>query len=214
MARLDYFTIIIGAICLAAAAFLVYIGINKFRTTDSDSEANSLYNDLQTYDEDDQGSYYVNQDDLTKSTTTNINSDKSSTSSNTSTTPSNDEDLEYDFLDETPKKSSTSTKGSTSSRNNTSTTTTRNTNTSTSTRTTVSDGDYMVLAGSFREKANAEQEAARLRKLGFSNTSVERFDKGTYSVILVDRFDARSGASKLKEKLATKGVDSYVKLKR
>ena len=73
-------------------------------------------------------------------------------------------------------------------------------------------GQYMVMAGSFGIKSNAEKEAERLRSLGYSNAVVEPFDRGTVYVVLADRFDdislARNAARDLKNQ---HGVDTYIK---
>lgn len=209
MGRLDYFSIIIIAICVAAAAFLVYIGIN-FR--DDDKDADALYNGMRTYDEDGkETAYTIDEDDLLESESASEPARIPSTPANTSTTPPNDEDLEYDFLDETPKSTaSTETSSNTTARSTSSNSSTSSKSSASSSR---RSGDYMVLAGSFRDAANAEREASRIRNLGFPNTSVERFDKGAFSVILVDRFSTRGSANDLKSQLSDKGVESYVKLK-
>ncbi|PSR13071.1 MAG: hypothetical protein DA408_14270 [Bacteroidetes bacterium] len=72
-------------------------------------------------------------------------------------------------------------------------------------------GKYMVLAGSYRQRVNADNQAARLRKLGYSSTEVKLFDKGTYAVVLVNRFSNYNDAKKLVTELAGKGVDALVK---
>lgn len=212
MARLDYFTIIIGAICLAAAMFLVYIGWQKVKGN-GDEDVSELYNDLQTYDEDEKDDYYYIDKEKDKATTSTTPTSDSSTAENTSTEPMNDEDLEYDFLNEKPKESSSS-----GSRTSTSTSSRSSSNTSsstsfTSTRSSVRVGDYMVLAGSFKDESNAERQAQKLRSLGYSDTRVERFNRGAYAVVLVNRFSDMGRARDLSKELASRGVDSFVKQK-
>lgn len=76
-------------------------------------------------------------------------------------------------------------------------------------------GDYMVLAGNFLNKDNAEAEARRLRGLGFPSASVEPFDRGVYHVVLVDRFSTENSARSLVRQLASNHkVDAYVQKKR
>lgn len=71
-------------------------------------------------------------------------------------------------------------------------------------------GSYMVLAGSFREMANAEAMVAKVKKLGYESASVEKFDRGAFAVALVDRFDSYSEANALVKELAKKGVEATV----
>lgn len=77
-----------------------------------------------------------------------------------------------------------------------------------------SGGAYMVLAGSFKEKANAEAMVTRLRKAGFDNASVEIFDRGAFAVALVDRFDSYKEANTLVKSLEKKGIEATVYKKR
>ncbi|MEN0050344.1 MAG: SPOR domain-containing protein, partial [Bacteroidota bacterium] len=76
-----------------------------------------------------------------------------------------------------------------------------------------SNGSYMVLAGSFKIRANADTYAKSLRNKGYTNTSVEKFDKGTYAVVMVDRFNSLSEAKSLVSRLKSDGIDSFVKKK-
>lgn len=78
---------------------------------------------------------------------------------------------------------------------------------------TSSLGKYMVLAGTFTKRANADQLANRLKSLGYTNTRVEIFDRGKYAVVLVDRFDNLDAAHDLQQRLKADGVNSFVKLK-
>lgn len=71
-------------------------------------------------------------------------------------------------------------------------------------------GSYMVLAGSFREMANAEAMVAKVKKLGYESASVEKFDRGAFAVALVDRFDSYAEANALVKELAKKGVEATV----
>ncbi len=79
--------------------------------------------------------------------------------------------------------------------------------------TPTTEGRYMVLAGSFTQRANADRLVKKLRSKGYENARVELFDRGKYAVILVDRFDNLDEARELQQRLKADGVDSYVKLK-
>ncbi|RMF04464.1 MAG: SPOR domain-containing protein, partial [Bacteroidetes bacterium] len=76
-----------------------------------------------------------------------------------------------------------------------------------------STGRYLVIAGSFVQRANADRQAAKLRRLGYSNTEVRIFDRGKHAVVLVDRFNRLSDANQLVRKLAEDGIESFVKEK-
>ncbi|GIV31591.1 MAG: hypothetical protein KatS3mg029_0942 [Saprospiraceae bacterium] len=74
-------------------------------------------------------------------------------------------------------------------------------------------GRYLVLAGAYRQMANAERALRDLKAKGYQNARIELFDRGTYAVILVDRFDDLAQARQLQSKLKKEGIDCYVKLK-
>ncbi len=75
------------------------------------------------------------------------------------------------------------------------------------------EGNYLVLAGSFTLRANAEKFAKTLRAKGYSSARVEIFNRGKYAVVLVDRFNNLDEARDLQQRLKADGIDSYVKLK-
>jgi hypothetical protein len=77
-----------------------------------------------------------------------------------------------------------------------------------------SAGDYMVLAGTFSLAENAQAMVNRLNQLGYTGASIEPFDRGKYSVVLVARFDSFGQASSLEKELKDKGIEAYVKRKR
>ncbi len=80
--------------------------------------------------------------------------------------------------------------------------------------TTRSEGSFLVLAGSFKVKTNAENEAQRLRGMGYSSASAEIFDRGAFAVVLVDRFNSVGEARQLVQELKGKGVEAYVQERR
>ena len=71
-------------------------------------------------------------------------------------------------------------------------------------------GKYLVIAGAFKIKSGAETLARQLRNQGYSNAKSSIFDRGTYAVVLVDRFDSRSEAAALASKLKSSGTEAYV----
>jgi cell division septation protein DedD len=75
-------------------------------------------------------------------------------------------------------------------------------------------GDFMVLAGSFRQRMNAELLEKRLKQQGYPKARVELFNRGTFAVVLVDRFEQLAEANALVSTLAAQGVEARVQKKR
>ncbi|MBR9920742.1 MAG: SPOR domain-containing protein [Bacteroidetes bacterium] len=75
-------------------------------------------------------------------------------------------------------------------------------------------GDYLVLAGSFEYRHNADNQAKRLRELGYTDVEVVIFNRGKYATVLVDRFDGLSDANALVTRLDGQNVEAYVHEKR
>jgi cell division protein FtsN len=77
--------------------------------------------------------------------------------------------------------------------------------------TTTSSGRYLVIAGSYRQRANADQMVTRLKGMGYNSAKVELFDRGTYAVVVVNRFNSLAQAKQLSSELSGKGVETFVK---
>lgn len=191
MSRLDYVTIGIVVVCIAALGFLLYRTTNLFG-----------------------GDKEVTQPEATVTDTTSIDPYAyDDYSDSTSILPGTDEDADdnevapYDE-DAAEKQSTTPTSPTSPQRELESTTEARPVAASERT------GDYLVLAGSYKVRENAETEVQRLRKLGFENAEVSPFNRGAYAVVLVNRFTDISDAQALVKELKAKGIDSYVQEKR
>ena len=76
------------------------------------------------------------------------------------------------------------------------------------------DGRYMVVAGTYRQLINAETELKKLKKLGYDNATIAKFNNSTYASLIVDRFSSSSAAYKYMNTLKAKGLDVYVHRKR
>ncbi len=76
------------------------------------------------------------------------------------------------------------------------------------------EGQYMVVAGTYRQMINAETELKKLKKLGYDNATIAKFNKSTYASLIVDRFASSSEAYKYMNTLKAKGMDVYVHRKR
>jgi hypothetical protein len=73
-------------------------------------------------------------------------------------------------------------------------------------------GEYSVIAGTFRMKQNAESMVSKLRKLGYSSAEVSFTNRGAYAVAVVDRFDDPQAAKRLVEELKSKHkIDAIAK---
>ncbi|MEM8525612.1 MAG: SPOR domain-containing protein [Bacteroidota bacterium] len=193
MRRLDTFTIIIIAVCLIAAGLLIWVGYKKLSGDDAADDKSALYEEIEKNDD----YYYLDEeeeDDTTQDgfANTETNDAEVDDPQNTSTYSNDD----YDVVEETPSSSGGKLEDTDEVPNSYS-----------------SGGAYMVLAGSFKIRANADSYAKKLRNKGYSNTSVERFDKGTFAVVMVDRFNSLSEAKSLVSRLKGDGIDSFVKKK-
>lgn len=220
MSKLDLLTIAIVIVCLAALGYLVYKIVNLMNppeaptTSIEDSyDANAIDEDTYTDwdDEVNEADGDVDYDDDDAGTNITDDADYAETEAGTSyeddsTYDATEMDSESDGLAETGTTTSTAGSGGGDSGAATSS------YDDSSSRST-SSGKYMVVAGSFRQRSNADSHAARLRKLGYSNTEVTLFDRGSYAVVLVDRFSSLSQAKSLVGDLAEDGVDALVSTK-
>jgi len=75
-------------------------------------------------------------------------------------------------------------------------------------------GEYMVVAGTYRQMLNAENELKKLKKLGYENATIAKFNKSTYASLIVDRFSSSAAAYSYKKALEGQGLDVYVHKKR
>lgn len=72
-------------------------------------------------------------------------------------------------------------------------------------------GDFLVLAGSFRLRSGAEAEVQRLQQLGYRNAEVTLFNNGAFAAVLVDRFrDLGKAEALVAELQSDHGVEAYV----
>lgn len=206
MSRLDLLTIAIVIVCLAALGYLVYKIVNLMNppeegptTSISDTYTDPADSeDTYNYDaEVDSASTNYDESDLDDDELDNYNSED-----NYDTSSSRIDESELD--NESTGLAETGTQTATAP---------ATTRPSTSTRSSSSSGRYMVIAGTYKQKVNAENQVSKLKRLGYSNAEVELFDRGSYAIVLVDRHDSESAAQKMVGKLRGEGIDSYIKLK-
>lgn len=184
MSRLDYVTIAIIVICAAALGFLIYRTV-QLRNQDSDLTQQEATNEDSYQDYD--YNYYQDTTEILPPAEElpSDGSDLNATDNAQQPTAANTEDNNRPVATyEEPVRTSSQV------------------------------GEYLVLAGSFSIKANAEGYASELRRKGYGNAAMELFNKGAYAVVMVDRFSSESDARKLVQELKNKGIEAYVHQKR
>lgn len=77
-----------------------------------------------------------------------------------------------------------------------------------------SNGRYLVIAGTFTQMAGAKDRAAALRAAGFSDTTVERFNRGKYAVALAGQSDSYRTAAELAARIKDRGFEVRVMKRR
>lgn len=200
MSRLDYVTISIVVICLIALGFLVYKTIGLMTTdpakkkqqteqaANTDTEDPNTYEDtdsLLTEDLDDDEVSGVLDDPDDDTSEDELPEDAADLETENTPDPIDDTSTD-DAVEENQDEAEPSRPASYSS------------------------GDYLVLAGSFRQMANAENQVKKLKSNGFENAQVTKFNKSTYAVALVDRFPNRSDAEALVDQLQRRGFEARV----
>jgi hypothetical protein len=75
-------------------------------------------------------------------------------------------------------------------------------------------GRYLVIAGSFRQRVGAEQRVSGLKKAGFKESTVQKFNRGTYAVALAGQSDRFSEAKKLADDIIKAGFEAQVMRRR
>jgi len=85
--------------------------------------------------------------------------------------------------------------------------------TTTSSRPKSSSGQYMVIAGNYLVKANADQMIRKLRNLGYDNAEIGIFERSQYHTVIASRHSSNSAALSSANDIKYKGVDCYVKKK-
>lgn len=203
MSRLDYVTIAIVAVCVAALVYLIYMTTNLLG---SSPEAPASADQMVSEPEDEYAEEEYYPEDTTATFDDGYYDEGGEVSDNADSNTGEGGQSGYEEAEPTYEaadsdlQSSSRSPGSTSGK-------------AESDYASVASGQYMVLAGTFKYRNNAEEMVSKLRGMGYTNASVELFDRGRYAVALVDRFDGLSDAKSLKSELSGKGVEAYVKQK-
>lgn len=72
-------------------------------------------------------------------------------------------------------------------------------------------GAYMVMAGSYLLRENADKMVKKLRSMGYSNAEVVVFSESQYHSVVAARYKSESGAFNASAELKRRGIDSFVK---
>jgi cell division septation protein DedD len=191
MSRLDIFTIVVVVVCVAAIVFLLYRTTDLFKGKQDPAEpqnTETLYEDDGSSGDDYTDDPYYSEGEGEESSEFDFLSEKGSEPAATATQPAA-KPTEPEPATPRPAPVDVDKMSSVG-------------------------GDYLVLAGAFTVMANAEAQALRLQKLGFSDAEVAIFNKGKYGTVMVGRFDSKSDANSLVSQLTDKGVEAYVHVKR
>lgn len=210
MSKLDYVTIAIVAICIFAIVFLVYKMTGLFNSDKSAVQIETVSDSVEVEDD---GTYDYEIDENVDSTGASGNA--TSDGSNPGSASENNDDVQS--ASEAPSEDGaakpSSTKPTTGTNKPSAPKPAATADDEAATPLTAAEGKYMVIGGSFTQKASAQGQVDKLHKKGYDNARVEIFDRGKYAVVMVDRFNNMADAERLVKNLATDGFKSYVKVK-
>ncbi len=74
------------------------------------------------------------------------------------------------------------------------------------------DGKFLVMAGSFLLKENADALVSKLKKMGYADAKVVVFTSSQYHSVLAARYNSEEKARSISVQLKQKGVDNFVKV--
>ena len=74
-------------------------------------------------------------------------------------------------------------------------------------------GKYMVMAGSYLLKENAQKMVTKLKSMGYSQANVVVFSSSQYHSVIAARYSSETQARTTATELKQKGIDSFVKVK-
>ncbi len=172
MSRLDFITIIIVVVCLAAIIFLIYKMTDLFEGKNKKPDAIEYPIDSTSMEDD---SMYPSGLDSTNAA-----------NSGFPDSLSEDYDDDYSFSDTKEEATEQSNEGNL-------------------------PGKYLVIAGSFEYRDNADNFAKKLRKMGYEKAVSKIFDRGKYAVVVAARFDDVESAKQLAAELNDKlQIEAFV----
>ncbi len=203
MSRIDYITIGIVSVCVLAIGFLVYKMTDLFNPQNGSTPVETSQNTVEVEEE---GDIYDYETDGPLDTNS-VEAAASDTFAAPATKPATPG---AGAATATPKQTPAAPKPASSPQPSSETAIQE---TAQEPASAASAAAYMVFAGTFKQKMNAEKRMAQLKKSGYENATIEIFDRGRYAVVIADRFDNMQDAEALKEKLQTDGINAVIKVK-
>lgn len=194
MSRLDYLTIGIVALCIAALIYLVYRYVNLPHPAENTSTTTMVETDSTEFKKDD---------------TTGFPAEDASDNNKPGPGAVVEPEPEVVPEEKTPIQPKTEKPVTPEPKP-----TAPVIDNSTSEMAGLSAGRYMVIGGSFEQVDHAQKELRKIQKAGYPNARVEKFNRGAYASILVERFEQASDASALAKALKSKGFDAMVLVKK
>jgi cell division septation protein DedD len=73
---------------------------------------------------------------------------------------------------------------------------------------------FLVLAGSFKDHAHAEEQLEKLQKMGYKGAEIVKFEKTDFETVCVAKFKTEAAAKKLDADLEKAKIDAYVHVKK
>lgn len=211
MSRLDYVTIAIVAVCVAALVYLIYMTTNLLgdsgespATTETTAPAESEDTGEDTYYFDDRGGTEAEEPGGSLEESSPAGADEASNYDYR-----NDENLDEGSSSAAAAKPEETDAGASrpAEENYTGTKGAPSSNTGSA------GGAYMVIGGTFSSEENARKREKAFRDLGYTNVTLEPFDRGKYTAVMVGRFNSLGEAQSLVSELKSKGQEAYIKKK-
>lgn len=191
MSRLDFFTIFVVALCILAIIFLIFKATELAKGDGTTVPENtSIADDFDNADEDD----LYDSDEYAEEMSGEADTDEYESTGTGASGEDDEATLDEDEMDDTDEAEAE----------------TPVIKEPEIISTDASLGKYLVIAGTFKIKSGAETLARQLRNAGYSNAKTSIFDRGTYAVVLVDRFTSKSDADALASRLKSDGTEAYV----
>lgn len=205
MSRLDWFTIAVVGICLAAIVFLLSRAMNWNSITGGEGDKTELQEDLE-------GAGLLDDDTIDPDSP-----DASDGETTDSTLDGGDDAATTEGIDGSADDSSDSTAGGELSDDDGSAAdegangSALDEDAQINTSPSRASGDYLVIAGSFSLMHNAENFAQKLQRKGYPNAYVGKFNAGKFASVIVDSFDSSSEASAMVKDLKAAGIEAFSK---
>ena len=192
MSRLDFFTIFVVALCIIAIVFLIFQATQLANGTEESTISNEVatgFEDENTAEDDEDIYDYEDDDyDAANAVTDDVADDELEGEPTTDDEISTEEATSFEE-ESTPEPLEDTSDEIINPHENL--------------------GKYLVIAGAFKIKANAENYARQMRRDGYPSAAAKIFDRGSIAVVLVDRFSDYNDAQRLVGELKAKGIEAY-----